>query len=57
MAPDERLISAVESMRSRPECNTAKQILAALHAEDEWTDVTESQVRRALTAAIRPGQF
>ena len=49
MAPNERLVVAIE--RVRPLCKAAADIHVALRAEDEWSDLTVAQVRRAVTAA------
>ena len=50
MAPSEALVAAVEGARAQGS-STAKVIFEALRATNEWTDVTESAVRKALTRA------
>ena len=50
MAPSEALVAAIEDARAQGN-STAKAIFEALRATNEWTDVTESAVRKALTAA------
>ena len=50
MAPSELLVAAIEDARTQGS-STAKAIFEALRATNEWTDVTESAVRKALTRA------
>ena len=50
MAPSELLVAAIEDARTQGS-TTAKAIFEALRATNEWSDVSESAVRKALTAA------